>query len=481
MTAGEHPPEYDSGKILAEATTPEEIEQHRRELEKATRRAAPTAIALDLSEDQLALGFCTAHPGLRHVQSWGRWMRWTGTVWAEDRTAYVYDKIREHIRATVTGPSTAKWLRAPVVAGVERMSKTDRRYAMEDDIWDTDDWVLNTPDGTVNLKTAAVHDNVQGDYLTKITGNGIGPGDCPEWLTFLKQVTGGDQYYVDFLQRVVGYAATGSTREHALFFLYGNGGNGKGTFLNTIQKIMGDYAVVASMETFTESRSERHPTDLAMLRGARLVLAQETEEGRAWAEPRIKALTGGDPISARYMRQDFFTYLPKFKLLIAGNHKPRLKNVDEAMRRRLHLLPFVHEFIGNACDPDLGDKLMVEAEAILGWIVDGAAAYQAEGLNPPGVVTDATAAYFASEDLFGQWLDECCELGASEWHPSQRLFQSWSDFATGAGEPHVTRTSFAERMQHCFGDTVVRRYLGSQKRCHLGVSLVIKPVPEAWK
>ena len=143
-----------------------------------------------------------------------------------------------------------------------------------------------------------------------------------------------------FLQQIVGYCLTGDTREHALFFIYGPGGNGKSVFLNTVSAIIGDYATTAAMDTFVASKSDRHPTDLAGLRGARLVAASETEEGRAWAEAKIKAITGGDPISARFMRQDFFTYRPQFKLVIVGNHKPVLKNVDDAAERRFNIIPF---------------------------------------------------------------------------------------------------------------------------------------------
>ena len=164
-------------------------------------------------------------------------------------------------------------------------------------------------------------------------------GDCPRWLQFLDEITGGNVELQQFLQRIAGYSLTGSTREHALFFAYGTGGNGKGVFLNTLSAILADYAAVAPMEAFIATQGERHPTDLAGLRGARLVTSQETEEGRRWAESKIKALTGGDPITARFMRQDFFTYPPTFKLVIAGNHKPALRGVDEAIRRRFHLVP----------------------------------------------------------------------------------------------------------------------------------------------
>src|SRR5262249_4902153 len=140
--------------------------------------------------------------------------------------------------------------------------------------------------------------------------------------------------------RLLGYALTGLTIEHALFFLYGTGANGKSVLMSTVAGILGSYHRTAPIETFTASTSERHPTDLAGLRGARLVTAVETEEGRRWAESKIKALTGGDRIAARFMRQDFFEFTPQFKLVIAGNHKPGLRSVDEAIRRRFNLVPF---------------------------------------------------------------------------------------------------------------------------------------------
>src|SRR5436190_113345 len=145
---------------------------------------------------------------------------------------------------------------------------------------------------------------------------------------------------IRFLQQWAGYCLTGVTREHALVFVFGPGGNGKTVFINVLTGIVADYATTAAMETFAVSHSDRHPTDLAMLRGARLVTASETEEGRAWAETRIKQMTGGDKIAARFMRQDFFEYVPQFKLWITGNHKPGLRSVGEAIRRRMNLIPF---------------------------------------------------------------------------------------------------------------------------------------------
>ena len=157
-------------------------------------------------------------------------------------------------------------------------------------------------------------------------------------------------------QRVLGYGLTGLTREHALFFGYGTGANGKSVLLSTIAGILGKYHRTAPIETFTASNGDRHPTDLAGLRGARLVTATETEEGRRWAESRIKQLTGGDTVTARFMRQDFFEYRPQFKLIIAGNHKPSLRSGDEAIRRRFHLIPFAVTIQPEERVTDLAEK-----------------------------------------------------------------------------------------------------------------------------
>jgi putative DNA primase/helicase len=173
----------------------------------------------------------------------------------------------------------------------------------------------------------------------------------------------------------------GLTREHALFFGYGTGANGKSVLLSTIAGTLGEYHRTAPIETFTASNADRHPTDLAGLRAARLVTATETEEGRRWAESRIKKLTGGDKVAARFMRQDFFEYRPAFKLIIAGNHKPSLRSVDEAIRRRFHLIPFSITIPPEERDPDLAEKLKDERPAILAWLIEGCLEWQTVGLK----------------------------------------------------------------------------------------------------
>jgi putative DNA primase/helicase len=300
------------------------------------------------------------------------------------------------------------------------------------------------PSGIVDLPSGNLLPHDPTRYITKITA--VAPGaDRPLWREFLNEITGRNAELQRFLQRISGYVLTGSIREHALFFCYGTGGNGKGVFLNTLTAILADYAAVAPMETFIVTQSERHPTDLAGLRSARLVTAQETERGRRWAESKIKALTGGDPITARFMRQDFFTYLLAFKLVIAGNHKPSLSGVDAAIRRRFHLVPFTITIVNP--DKELPDKLRAEWPGILAWMIEGCLAWQREGLNPPAIVRDATETYLGEEDIIAQWVEECCLTGTHQWGIGAKLWQSWKAWAEGNNERPALARHLLRRWQ----------------------------------
>jgi putative DNA primase/helicase len=184
-----------------------------------------------------------------------------------------------------------------------------------------------------------------------------------------------------------------------------------------------------------------------MLRGARLVTAQETEEGRGWAESRIKQLTGGDPITARFMRQDFFTFDPNFKLAIAGNHKPSLKGVDEALRARIHLVPFTVTIPPHERDPDLPEKIRAEGPAILRWMIEGCLAWQERGLDPPEAVRTATEDYMAQEDVLGQWIAERCVEDHKARTSSSELYAHWCGWADRAGELPGTQKAFSSALQ----------------------------------
>jgi putative DNA primase/helicase len=210
---------------------------------------------------------------------------------------------------------------------------------------------------------------------------------------------------------------------------------------------LGDYHRTAPIETFIASFNERHPTDLAGLHGARLVSAIETEEGRRWDESKLKALTGGDPVSARFMRQDFFEYVPQFKLIIAGNHRPALRSVDEAIRRRLYLIPWNIVIQPAERDKTLGEKLRKEWPGILAWAVQGCMRWQRHGLAPPMAVTNATEAYMDAENAFANWLDEYCELDANAWEKTQTLFAGWKTYCDKTGEYLGNMKRFAQTLE----------------------------------
>ena len=404
----------------------------------------------EFSDEALALRFTAKHPTtLRYVAAWGKWYVWSGKVWTPDETMIVFNLSRELCRAvsaTVNDPSVAVAVAsARTIAAVERLARADPAHAATVNEWDADPWLLNTPEATINLRTGQTLPHTPSHRITRMTA--VSPaGDCPLWRQFLATITADDKDLQLYLQRVAGYALTGTTHEHAMFFGHGSGRNGKGVFLNTLTGIWASYGATAVVETFIASSHDRHPTELAKLRGARLVTAQETEQGRQWAEARIKALTGGDPISARFMRQDFFEFFPQFKLFIAGNNKPGLRSVDEAIRSRMNLIPFLVTIPPDQRDTQLTEKLRAEWPGILLWALDGCALWREGGLNPPASVRDATADYLADEDSLQLWIQDCCDLKSSFEGGSTALFRSWKEWAERANEPPGSQKRFVQTM-----------------------------------
>ncbi len=413
---------------------------------------------------------------------WGKWLRWDGALWVRDVKLSTFSLVRQHCRAEsgacddedeasrLAGAST-------VLHTLRRLARYDPRHSATIEQWDANPWLLNTPGGVVDLQTGKMRATHATDYMTKATAIAPG-GECPQWLSFLATTTKNDGEVIDYLQRACGYILTGSTQEHALFFIHGLGGNGKSVFLNTLTGIMGTYAAVASVDTFTASNTATHPADLAMLQGARLVTAQETEEGRAWAESRIKAITGGDPVTARFMRQDFFTYQPLFKLFIASNHKPGLRNVDDAMRRRLHLVPFDVKIPTEERDTELPEKLRVEWAGILKWMIHGCLEWQRIGLSAPSAVTSATAEYFQAEDSFGQWLSECAVIGKTYEATSSMLFASFSAWSHNAGEYVGSQKRFSQTL---LSRGFAKKINGDGKTVFLGITAAIPQRSEPQK
>ena len=364
--------------------------------------------------------------------------------------------------------------KAKTVSAVEQLAKSDRAIAAKIGQWDADKGLLNTPGGIIHVKIGALQPHRREDYCTKITAVSPG-GACPMFLDFLHTIFAGDNQLIDYIQIVLGYCLMGDIREHAMFFGYGTGANGKGVLLSTVAGIMGDYCKTAHADTFTITGSNQHPTDVAGLMGARLVICPEVEQGRRWAEAKIKGLTGGDKISARFMRQDFFEFTPQFKLFITGNHKPGLRNVDEAMRRRFHLIPFTVTIPEADRDPLLAEKLKVEWPGILAWMIEGAQRWYVEGLHKPQAVEDATREYLEAEDTLLAWIEDKCECGKSKYAAAGELFASWKAWTEQNGEFTGSAKAFYQKLkEHGFEGSH-----GRSGSTYSGIKLVV-PESASW-
>jgi putative DNA primase/helicase len=313
--------------------------------------------------------------------------------------------------------------------------------------FDIDVWLLNTPGGTVDLRTGVIRPHQRGARLPVGATGVILVMPSPRWAACLATWTQGDVALSAFLQRLCGYWLTGSVREEKFVIVYGPGANGKTKFLETVRACLGhDYAMGVAMETLVATTGEQHPTDLADLRGKRLAVATETEEGRRLAEAKIKMLTGGDRIRARHMRRDFFEFAPTHKIVIVGNHRPALRNADEAMRRRLVLIPFDAVIPLDARDPKLAEKLAAEHPAILAWMIEGCRLWLERGLDPPTRVLAATDEYLASADAIARWVEERCVFGPNEFMTKAKAFESWKAWAEAAGEFVGTQRRLCERI-----------------------------------
>jgi putative DNA primase/helicase len=411
----------------------------------------------DLTHDGLALELGDQWRNeARHVAAWGRWFFWTGQRWEEDGTLEHLTRTRAFLREVTDrlGPefdaSAKKRLRqADTVTKVASLARSNVAQAATVEQFDANPWLLGTPGGTVDLRTGELRPAVTTDYITKTTSVAPAPAGtiAPLFVEFLDQITDGDTPLIEYLQRFFGYALTGSTREHAFIFGHGTGANGKGVLISTLKGILGSYAAVIPTEMLMVSQTDRHPTELARLRGIRLAIGSETEQGKRWAEAQIKALTGGDPIAARFMRQDFFEFEPQFKLFVVGNHRPSIRGVDEAMRRRLHFVPFTVTIPEEERDYDLPERLRAEWPAILRWAIDGCLSWQRVGLDAPHTVRAATQDYLEDEDAPSLWMEECAVREPDAWEASGTLFASWRTWAEAAGEFVGSKRRFSNLLQ----------------------------------
>jgi putative DNA primase/helicase len=387
----------------------------------------------------------------RYVAAWKQWMFYDGVAWRPDATLRALDEARAICAAAADAAADPRAARrlgdAGTVAVVEQLARADQRIAASADQWDADPLLLNTPAGTVDLRSGAAAPHRREDFMTRVTAVAPG-GDCPRFRAALARSFGGDAALIAFVQRALGYALTGVIAEHALFFCFGTGGNGKSLLLNTVLDILGGYAAVMPVAPFTAGPHARHAAELGALRGARLVVAQDVAQTAPWDSDRIKGVTGGDRILARDGHGRVFAYAPRFKLFIAGNARPALSAVDPGIRRRFKLIPFAVTIPDGEADPHLRHKLVAEWPGILAWLIEGCREWQRRGLAAPPAVTAATADYLAEEDVLGAWLDEwVTPAPAKATESTAALFGSWETFAIWNHEPAGSRKAFSQAMR----------------------------------
>lgn len=412
---------------------------------------APSPRKESITEGRLAVQFVNKHgEDFLYCHGHGAWFRFDGSIWRKQDTPIAFHLMRElGVEMSAYASNKVSLQKASFVRAAELFAKSVPELSMTAPEWDTDLFLLGTPGGTVDLKTGKLRRSRTEDRITKSTA--VTPSDdaiCPTWLRFMAEATNNDHGLIRFLQQICGYALTGDISEQMLFFIFGEGGNGKGTFLGNLASIMADYAITAPMEALESHKTSQHTTDLAMMRGARLVSASETQEGVAWDEKRIKALTGGDKITARLMHKDNMTFTPQLTLVVIGNHEPTLRTVDKAIQRRFNMIPFTHE--PKRVDTQLEGKLQAEWPAILQWMIEGCLDWQKNGFVRPARVIEETERYFEEQDTFGQWLRESCDVDQTNDHMTESssiLFASWAKFAIGSGLSPGTAKTFAPNMK----------------------------------
>jgi putative DNA primase/helicase len=361
---------------------------------------------------------------LRHVAGLG-WHIWSGTHWQRDDTGEVQRRAKATARSILHDAANCdddserkqivKWARTseaePRLRAAVTLAASEQEVVVRVTDLDANPFLLAATNGTIDLRSGDLRLHDPADLITSLTEIAYdATANCPRWERFLREVFADDEELVAFVQRFAGYALTGDTREHVLIVLHGAGRNGKSTLLRVQQRLLGEQAVTAALETFLRARGDRGPrNDLARLHRARLVSAAESGEGRKLDEATVKELTGGDRVAARFLYGEHFEFIPRFKLAIVTNHRPRIDGDDDAIWARLRLVPFEVCFEGRE-DRELPELLDGELPGILAWAVRGCLDWQRDGLGQAGAVARATAAYRADEDVLGAFLDERCNM-----------------------------------------------------------------------
>jgi putative DNA primase/helicase len=398
---------------------------------------------------------------LRYVPEWRRWLTWDGARWAHDTSGQaarwmksiarrvtadaIADGDDDRLRAALRGESSS------AVAGALALAGTEPELAVSPGQLDADPYLLNVANGTLDLRDMTLRDHDPADLLTKVTRAPWHPDAAsPEWDAFLVRVQPGEDMR-RYLARLTGLSLEGQVTEHLLPVHYGAGANGKTTYIDAVVFVLGDYAAPADPNLLTARTWDAHPTGCADLFGLRLAVLHETDRGGQLAEATVKRLTGGDPIKARRMREDFWSFLPSHTFAMLTNHRPVISGTDDGIWRRVRLVPWEVQIPAEEQDGRLGERLRLADSAILRFLVDGYAQWQAGGLDDPEQVVKATDAWRGESDALARFIEQRCITGPHFYVQSGDLFAAWSKWCAAEGEEHGTQTAFSLALARGFG------------------------------
>lgn len=421
------------------------------------------AHSLEHSDDGNALALVDRFGHLiRYCPERGRWLHWTGQRW--QWCAVGGGVVREHckdIARGLTGDDPASMRhkqRSLGAVGTTAMliqAATDPRIVVALDQLDAKPYELNTPGGIVNLRTGQLEPHNATHLHTRITEAAPDPdANATPWLNFLSDTFDGHDELPGYMQRLVGYSVTGVVRDHVLPFLFGAGANGKGVFLETMRAVLGDYATTAPSGFLMAKNYAGHETEIARLAGARMVVCSEINEQDRFDEAKVKQLTGGDALTARFMRQDHFTFIPTHKLWLMGNHQPSVTSGGHSFWRRLRIVPFLNTVPEAKRVDDLQGVLSKDhGSAILSWIIAGAAAYFEGGLREPESVTTATDQYAKEQDTVARFVAERCHLGGGAHVKVSvtKLREDYEHWCAQEGDPAVKPRTLGLTLRARFG------------------------------
>ncbi len=396
---------------------------------------------------------------LRFCHPWNSWLVWDRVRWMKDEKGAVIRRAKETIQSIYIEAHEAPTQsnREALAKHAVRSESAGRVNAMINlaaseipilpDELDRDPWLLNLKNGTLDLRGGELGSHQRAHMITKLA-----PVDydsdaaCPQWEKFLKRILP-DPEIRRFLQRAVGSALTGVARDKSMFILWGSGDNGKTVFIETIRDLLGDYAINAPVETFLAKKQSGIPNDVARLRGARFVSAQESDQGRRLNEALVKAMTGGDTLTARFLHAEFFEFLPEFKPFLSTNHKPIVRGTDHGIWSRIKLIPFTVKIPGDEQDKGLREKLRDEYPGILKWAFEGCREWQEHGLGEPAVIRDATDSYRQEMDCLKHFLSECCVEGAEAKTLLKDMYSAYRRWAESNGEHPAGKSTLSSQLK----------------------------------